>query len=104
MHLVDPSLNDDMGSGFQRKRPCLGLQLGPCKGAFDVARARVVPLDQVRVVAIHHPDQVRQFGRAVRVKTLTEVRRLALDLDRQVRQACRYVLLEEAWLDPAGCL
>lgn len=31
-------------------------------------------------------------------------RRLALDLNRQVRQAGRYALFEEAWFDPAGCL
>ena len=48
-------------------------------------------------------DQVGQFGRAVRVETLTEVCCLALDINRQVRQAGGDVLLEEAWLDPAGC-
>ncbi len=104
MHLVDRPLNDDMGAGFQRKGSCLGLEFGPGEGALAVARAHVVPFNQVRVVAVHHPDQVRQLGRAVWVKPLSQHRRLALDLDRQVRQAGRYVLLEEAWLDPAGCL
>jgi hypothetical protein len=104
MHLVDRPLNDDMGAGFKGEWSRLGLKLGPREGAFDVARARVVPLDQIRVVAVHHSDQICQFGCAVRVETLAEVRRLPLDLDRQVREAGRYVLLEEAWFNPAGCL
>ncbi len=42
------------------------------EGAFDVAWTRVVPLDQVRVVAVHNPDQVCEFGRVVRVETLSQ--------------------------------
>jgi hypothetical protein len=104
MHLVDRPLNDDMGAGFQRKGPRLGLKFGPGEGVFNVARACVVPLDQVRVVAVHHPDEVRQLCRAVWVKPVSQHRRLALDIDRQVRQPGRHVLFEEAWFDPAWCL
>ena len=104
MHLVDRPLDDDMCAGFQRKRARLGFELGPGEGAFDIARARVVPLDQVRVVAVHHPDQVRQLGRAVRMQPLSKPGCLALDIDRQIRKTGRYMLLEEAWLDSAGCL
>mgnify|MGYP001627839194 CR=1 FL=1 len=104
MHLVEHPLDADLGAGFQRKGARLGLELGSCEGAFDVTRARVVSLDQVRVVAIHHPDQVCQFGSAVRVQALSQPCRLALDFDRKVRQAGRYVLFEEARFDPAGRL
>tara|TARA_R110002012_G_scaffold315199_1_gene528677 strand:+ start:2332 stop:2676 length:345 start_codon:yes stop_codon:yes gene_type:complete len=102
MHLVDRTLDDDMGAGFECEGPRFGFQLGPGEGAFDVTRARVVPLDQVRVVAVHHPDQIGQLGCVVRVQTLSQPCRFALNLDRQVRQAGRYVLFKEARFDPAG--
>lgn len=72
MHRVDRPLDDDMGAGFQRKRSRLGLKFSPGEGAFDVARARVMPFDQVRVVTVHYPDQVRQLGGAVRVQPLSQ--------------------------------
>ena len=86
-----------MGTGFQRKRARLCLQFVTGEGAC-------CSLDQVRILAVHHADQIRQLGRTVRVTTLTKGRRFALDLDRQVRQAGRYVLIQESRFDPAGCL
>lgn len=89
VRLMERMLDDDMGAGFQRKRARLGFEFRSGKGTFDIVRASVVPLDQVRVVAVHHSDQVSQRGRAVRMQPLSKPGSLALEIDRQVRQTGR---------------
>src|SRR3546814_2737679 len=69
------------------------------QGALDVGRARVVPFDQVRVVAVHRPHEVGQILRGVRMQTASEAVRFALDLDGEVGQHGRYAAFEEAGFD-----
>jgi hypothetical protein len=45
-----------------------------CECTLDVARARVVSLDEVAVVAIHQANEIRQARRACRVQASTERR------------------------------
>ena len=44
---IDFALVDDMRAGFERKGACLGFEFRSGEGPFDVARPRVMPLDQV---------------------------------------------------------
>lgn len=82
MHLVDCSLDDDMGSRFQSKRAGLFFELGSGERALYISRACVVAFDQIRVIAVHHADEVREFRRAVRVQPLSQLGRFPLDVDR----------------------
>ena len=79
------------------------VDVGTGERALDISRACVVAFDQVRVVAVHHADEVREFRRAVRVQPLSQLGRFPLDVDRKVRQFGGDVLLEETRFDSAGC-
>ncbi len=96
MHLVYCPLDDDMCARFQRKRAGLLLEFRAGERALNVSWACVVAFDQVRVVAIHHADEVREFSRAVRVQPLSWLGRFPLDVDRKVGQFGGSVIIEEA--------
>jgi hypothetical protein len=59
--LVDGLLHADVRAGFELQVASLRLRFELIgQRALDIARARVVALDQVAVVAVHHADQVRE--------------------------------------------
>src|ERR1700736_6130088 len=93
----------DMGLGLEREGPLLGFNFGAGERSLDIKRPRVVPLDEVRVVAVHHTDEIGEFGQTVLVQPLPDVRRLLLDFDCKIGQDARYLLFEEAGLDTGGC-
>jgi hypothetical protein len=70
---VDRALQTDMRPGFDlevatlfRRRQVAGER------ALDLARRRVVALDQVRIVAVHHPHQIGEAGGRAWVQTPAE--------------------------------
>lgn len=103
VHLVYRPLDDDMRARFQGQRAGFFFKLRPGQGPFNVARPGVVPLDEVRIIAVHHSNEVGKFGGTVRVQPQPEPCCLSLDIHREVGQLGRNGLFEEARLDPAGC-
>jgi hypothetical protein len=74
-----------------------------CQIELGVVPARVVTLDEIRIVSIHHPDEVSEFCRRFWMEAAPQVVRLSLQFHREVRQDGRYGVLEEARLDPSRC-
>jgi len=62
-HGVDLFLHADMSGCFELEiSACtIGVKL-PGQGTLDLARSRVVTLDEVAVVRVHQPDQVSEIG------------------------------------------
>ena len=83
--LVDPALHGDV-------RPCFKLQVAlfgiaavvVLHRTLDVDRVRVVPFDQVGVVAVHRADEVRQRPDDSWRQTAPESRRRGGELDREI--------------------
>ena len=97
---IDFALNHNVSAGFQSKWTALWIDFGTPKSAFDVAWTRIVPLDEVRIVTVHHADKVRQLLRGVRMQPLPKRAGSSLELHRQIGDPVRHAILEEARLNP----
>ena len=98
---VDRLLQLDVGPRLHLEVPtCLvGIEVvGECP--FDIPGPRVVPLDEVRVVAIHNPQEFRQAGGGSRVQTGAKQASRGGQFRQQVQQISMG-LLNEAGLDAA---
>ena len=81
MHFVDLALHHHVGLGLKCKRASLRLQLGAGKGTLDVFRPGVVPFNQIRVVGIHHANEVGELGCGLGMKPSAKISRFPLNLD-----------------------
>lgn len=102
VHLVNGALNDDMSARLKGEGAGFFFKLSADKRPFDVARSRVVALDQVRVLAVHHADEIRKLGCAIRVQPQSQSSGLPLNVDRKVCQFCGNILLKEAGFYSGG--
>ncbi|MEK1852554.1 MAG: hypothetical protein AAAC48_11955 [Phyllobacterium sp.] len=55
-----------------------------CQFELGVVPARVVTLDEIRIVSIHHPDEVSEFCRRFWMEAAPQVVRLSLQFHREV--------------------
>ncbi len=59
MTAVDPALNGDVSLGLKLEAALMGIRaVVVLQRSFDIDRVRIVPLDQVAVVAIHGTHQI----------------------------------------------
>ncbi len=99
MKLINPVLDDHMSPGFEGKRAGRLFQLGPGEGALDIPRSGVVPLDQVRVIAVHDPHQIGKLSGAFGMQAPANVARFPLNPARQISEVRRQAVLEQAGFD-----
>ena len=60
---VDPFLDGDVRFGFELEVALFGVvAVIALEGALDIDRVRVVPFDQIAVVAIHRAHEVGERG------------------------------------------
>ncbi|HEV2602814.1 MAG TPA: hypothetical protein VGU24_04045 [Microvirga sp.] len=104
MGRVYGAVHQDVGASLEGEWSTLRVKFGTRQGALDVLGACVVALNQVRVVAVHHPDEFGQLCGRVEVEISPEERGLVLDLTDQVGEDARDVVLEKAGFDPGRCL
>ncbi len=80
------------------------LRFNRCTGkrALNIKRSRIVTLDQIGIVAVHHADEVSEFGQTILVQALTDIGRSPLNFYREICQHPRDVFLEQAWFDTGG--
>jgi hypothetical protein len=82
------------------RRPACASLLRTAR-ALRSGRARIVPLDEVTVVAVHHAHEIGQARRARRMQARTQFRGRANELSDDVGQ-CRRIGVDPTGLD-AGC-
>src|SRR4051794_14066500 len=90
-----------MSDGLNEKVALLIFCIDPYQRALDVARPRIMPLDQVAVVGVHYADGACQTFRRPRMKLLPQSFAFGGDLRQEVREvaigridACR---LDRIW-------
>ena len=84
---VDPGLNADMRLSFELEIALASiLTLVVLERALDVARVSIMPLDEIRVVAVHRTDQVGERCEQTRRKAAAEPGRLLRQIERKIRQ------------------
>ncbi len=66
---VDFALDEHVRPSLQRKGARIGVEFSPFEGALDIEGSGVVPLDEIRIIAVHDADVIGQFRRAVGVQT-----------------------------------
>lgn len=58
---IDPLLDGDMRPGLKLEVAFFGVRtVVLLHGALDIDRVGVMPLDQIAVVTVHRPDQIRE--------------------------------------------
>ena len=83
---VDFALDEHVRPSLQRKGARIGVEFSPFEGALDIEGSGVVPLDEIRIMAVHDADVIGQFRRAVGVQTISETHRLRADFDREIHE------------------
>jgi hypothetical protein len=97
---IDVALHADVRARLQLKIPALrGAVEPPLQGRLDLARRRVVTLDQVRVVAVHDPHGLRQAGSRACMHPCPEACRRPREAREEVDNLCSR-LVQQAGLDP----
>jgi hypothetical protein len=86
--LIDPLLDGDVGSRLQLQFALFGLgAVVVPERALDIDRVRIVPLDQVAVVAVHRPHETGEGADHAVRQAVAQARRPGRQLDRKVREA-----------------
>ncbi|MGH8566312.1 MAG: hypothetical protein ACREXW_20440 [Gammaproteobacteria bacterium] len=85
---VDPFLDGDMGPRLQRKIASAGvLAVVLPERTLDIHGVRIVFLDQVAVIAVHHPHQGREGGEQAGREAAPESRGFLRKVEGEVGQA-----------------
>ena len=93
-----------MRPGLKRKGTGRLFRFGPGQRALDISGPGFVPFDQVRVVAVHDPDQIGQFSGAFGMQPPTYITRRLLYFDSKIGEVRRQAVLEQAGFNAGGCL
>lgn len=101
---VDLALYPDVGARLDLKLATLGVAIELIgQRELNVTRARVVALDEVAVVAVHHAHQIGQARTTDRMQARTELRRGAHELGNDICERDRRAV-EQAGLDACRSL
>ncbi len=85
--VVDPVLDRDVRLGFELEIALFGvLAVVVLERALDIDRVRVVPFDQVAVVAVHRPHEIGERGQQACGQGAAEAGALLRQLQRQIGQ------------------